>query len=151
MNIRMIGEAYQSNNRAIIPWKFCQDPGLLLSILAFPMLAQLSPSFIILGGSAAASALVAYAYLTYRRNLRAVGETPGLRTCVSVIRPIMMVLPVGKIPYSNWYFSIGPDAWANRHHDSEPCKSIRCTDLQILVFREYGQDVISAVSRHLFD
>jgi hypothetical protein len=113
------------------------------------MPVQLSPSFIILGGSAAAGALAIYAYVTYRRNLRAVGEVPGLRTCVSITRPIMAVLPPGKIPYSHWYFSIGLDAWASKHYDRESCKSVRCVDLQILVFREYGQDIISAVSCRL--
>jgi hypothetical protein len=87
------------------------------------MLFQASFSFGALswGVAAAASALVAYAYLTYRRNLRAVGGTPGVRTCVAVSRAVMLLLPSTKIPYTDWYFSIGPELWMNKKH---ACQSV---------------------------
>ena len=65
---------------------------------SFLMLVQLSPSFIISGGSAAVGALATSTYISY-----------------------VSIIPHGKIPYSNWYFSIGLEAWVNKHHDRESC------------------------------
>jgi hypothetical protein len=65
-------------------------------------------------GATAASVL--YGYLLYRRNLRALGGTPGVRTCVPIPRALTLLLPSTKIPYTNWYFSIGSELWMNKNH-----------------------------------
>jgi hypothetical protein len=76
------------------------------------MLLQASFSFVALCWGAAASALGvgAYAYLIYRRNLRAVGGTPGVRTCIAVTRALMLLLPSMKVPYTECGITFGQGA-----------------------------------------
>lgn len=82
------------------------------------MFTELSPSFVLLTGGVATGVLVVQAYRRYSRNARVVGDVPGLRTVVSITRPIMAVLPAGKFPYSTWFFSIGPDWWMRKGYES---------------------------------
>lgn len=81
---------------------------------------QISSSFLFLGGCLSVGLFFAHAYLQYHRNLRIVGSQPGIRTIISTIRPSMMVMPSGKLPFGDWSFSIGPDYWIHSRHKREP-------------------------------
>jgi hypothetical protein len=110
-------------------WLLCLSPSSIIYALMLigsrylpPMSLQASLSFLVLSGGAAASALVAYAYLTYRRNLRAVGGTPGVRTCIAMTRALMVAFPSVRIPCTDWYFSTARELWLNKSH---ACQSFK--------------------------
>ncbi|CAG8696988.1 11940_t:CDS:2, partial [Acaulospora colombiana] len=75
------------------------------------------------------------ARLASHHDLRAVGNTPGPRSLISSVRPIVAVLPYGKLPFSNWFFSTGPNFWITEKHN---------------IFARAGQDVASGLSLDYF-
>lgn len=95
------------------------------------MSSYVSSSVTLWTGGAAVGAFVLHVYLTHSRNVQTVNNTPGLRTIISIFRPTMALFPAGKIPYSNWFFSIGPNYLASKNYESQSLGGCHCkyTDL----------------------
>lgn len=117
-------------------------------MLDLTMLDQVSPSAVLWTGGAAAAAFGLHVYRTHSRNVQAFNNTPGLRTIISILRPTMRILPAGKIPYTDWFFSIGPNRLASKGHEGQSSNCCKCIDLYAPDFRIYGQDIITGVSLH---
>ncbi|CAG8727334.1 6561_t:CDS:2, partial [Acaulospora colombiana] len=100
------------------------------------MLAEISPSFIWMSGTITIGAVLLHNYWRYRQDLRAIGNTPGIRSVISPVRPTMAILPSGKFPFSDWFFSIGPQYWSYEKHNA---------------FVKAGQDIISSVALDYMD
>jgi hypothetical protein len=83
------------------------------------MLEDISSSSLLTSGVITVGAILLHNYWRYRQDLRAVGHTPGLRSVISPVRPTMAILPYGKLPFSEWYFSIGPRFWAIEKFNGE--------------------------------
>ncbi|PVF97229.1 cytochrome P450 [Serendipita vermifera] len=95
------------------------------------MLAEISPSFLWMSGTITVGAGLLHNYWRYRQDLRAIGNTPGIRSVISPVRPTMAILPSGKFPFSDWFFSIGPQYWSTEKYNP---------------FSKAGQDIISSVA-----
>lgn len=97
--------------------------------LELTMLTELSSSLVLWAGGVAVAVLVVQAYRRHSRNVRVVGNVPGLRTVASITHPSVMIIPHLCIPYSTWLFSIGPNWWMNKGYESQSLGHCRLCSL----------------------
>jgi hypothetical protein len=85
------------------------------------MFAELdvSASFLAMSGALAIGATLAHNYWRYQQSLQAVGYTPGTKSLISPTRAIMAVIPGWKVPFTDWFISIGLNYWADKRYSSK--------------------------------